>query len=1378
MKNAVWKDFFRDIKKNKGRFLSIFCIVMLGTAFFAGLRSTGYDMKYSADRYYDDTRLMDIRVISTLGLSEEDIEDLRQIEGVSLAAGGKTKDVILQTEDASLVIRTIAMTDGVNDPVTAEGRLPSASGECFVDMNVFPDRGYKVGDTITFLSGDGEELSESLTSDTFTIVGMGYLPYYTDLTRGTGQIGDGSVDAFVLLDPDAYAIDYYTEAYLMVDGAAKEMTFSSRYDELVDAVSDRVDELAGTAVVRRYEAVKREAEDSIADAKQQVEDGEKELADAEKELADGWAEISDAQAEIADKEKELADGKKELQDAEQEISDAWQEVNDGWAAIFDAQAQTEAGKAELDQARAELAAGQKAYEEGLAQYEENRKKLQDAEAEIEAKTAELSAGEKQYEEGLAQYREGAAAAKEGRKQYEAGRKAYEEGKAQYDEGLAQYEEGLAQYEELTSQYEAGKAQYEEGLAQTQAGRAALEAGRAEYAAGKAALDDGLARYSAGIAQLQTQEAEYQAGKAAMEQLSAQLERLQAERAAGEEIMTEEELAALDRQIAEVSAALEQASAGVAAYESAFAELQATKAMLDQQEAALAQAKAEMDSQETLLAEAEAMLQEKAGELAEAEAGLQVMKAALDEAKQALDEKAPEIEAARKQLEDSDAELTAAEEELAAGKKVLDENAAQIASGRQQLAAAKTLLESGKAELEKGKKTLEDSRKQLADGAAQIAAGEQELSAGLAEISANISRLQDAEKQLEDSGKELDEARKTIADGEQQLADGKEELADGIQELEDAQKEFDEAAPDARREIEEAKQKIADGESELEKLEVPEWYVLDRSLTESIIGYDQNADRMNSLGQVFPVIFFLVAALVSLTAMTRMVDEQRVQIGTMKALGYSGRVIAGRYVWYALLATTGGSLIGIAFGEWFLPRLIIQSYGIMYTGMLYCFTPPNWDQAALGLFAALFCTVGASLAASIGQLRSGPAALMRPEAPKSGQRVLLERLGRVWTRLGFSMKSTIRNLVRYKKRLVMTIIGVGGCMGLLLVGFGLHDSINEIAKRQYIAIFTQEASVTVDSAASAAEKDELNEAIAGWSGVTGTEKVCLESADLMANDKIRNAFLYVPEDPAQIDDYLELRDRGSHEQYAFPREGAVIAEKTANMLGLSVGDEVSITRDGEKTVRVRIHAIAENYVLHYLFLSADTYRELYGKDPEYNSIYINYEEMTKEEESRFGSFLMKQPACAGISFVTDLEENIEDMLSILGNIVLVLIVAAGLLAFVVLYNLNSINIMERRRELATLKVLGFYDSEVAMYVYRENIILTVLGCIFGLLFGTILHRFTIVTVEVDLMMFGRNILPSSYLISVLITFGFAFIVNIAMFYSLKKVDMIESLKSVE
>lgn len=1153
MKNMLRKDFFREIRRNKGRFISIFFIVLLGTAFYSGIRSANYDMKYTADNYYDNSGLMDVRVMGTMGLTDQDIADLQEIPGVEAAVGGYTHEVLCNVDGDELVLQMIAATEDVNRVTVEEGRMPEKADECLVDTVLMDSMGCEIGDTITVSSGTEDDLSDSLNYDTYTVVGTGYLPYYMDLTRGTGSIGDGTIDAFLVVSPEAFNLDVYTEAYVRLAGTEELLSYSDEYDERVEAAVTEIEDLGEKASQRRYEEVRSDAEQELQDAREEVEDAEQQLEDARQELEDGRAEFLDGEQQLLDAEQELEDGRAELESGEQELADARAQIEDG------------------------------------------ERQIADAKALLEEKQKQLDDGWSQYYSGL--------------EQYQAGESEYGRQKEQYDAGVQAYEDGEAQYAENKAAYDAGLQAYEDGEAQ--------------YAENKALYDAGLSQFQ------------------------------------GQSNMTPQE--AVDK----------------------FAELDAKKAALEEQ------------------------LKNEGTDPSQNEEYLEL----LQEWK------------AYQYLAEFAQPLLEAEQELEAGRAELD-------ATKETLDAAAAELEAGRAELESGEQELADARQQIEDG----------------------------QKELEDGRAELEENRQTLEDGEEEF-----------------QAEYEEAQP----ELEDARQQIEDGQKELDDLEVPEWYVLDRDMISSCVSFGQDAERMQNLGEVFPVMFFLVAALVSLTAMTRMVEEQRLQIGTLKALGYKDGTIAVKYFSYAMLATVSGSVCGILIGEKFLPYVIMDAYGMLYTGLPEYFTPLNWDQGALALLAAAASTGIATLAACFRELRSKPAELMRPEAPKSGKRVFLERITPLWKRLNFTYKSTLRNLIRYKKRFFMTIIGIGGCMALMLVGYGLEDSITEIAKRQYVEIFTYDASVTLNTKDSLEARKAFQEKAETYEGVTATEEVYMMNVDLKNGDTTRNAYIFVPQDVGKVSDFLVLRDRTTHQLYDYPEEGVALAEKTAKMLGVSVGDTIQIQEDEEEEpVTVEVTRIVENYVQHYAFLAPDTYEELFGEEPDYNCLYINYEDNSQAYEERLAQTLMQDDACSGVSFVNDLEQEIDDMLEALNIVIYVLILSAGLLAFVVLYNLNSINITERQRELATLKVLGFYDTEVAMYVYRENIFLTIIGILVGAVMGAFLHQFIIQTVEVDLMMFGRIIGLRSYLLSGLLTLVFSVIVNGVMYFRLKKINMIESLKSVE
>lgn len=840
MNRILIKDFTREIQGNKGRFFSIFFIVLLGSAFFSGIRSTGGDMKYSADIYYDETNMMDIRILSTVGLDEDDIEDIGSCGGVESVVGGYTCEALVSTGNDEYCTKVIAGTDDVNKISIKEGRDAKSTDECVVDSRFMDSLGYEIGDKINLCSGGDGDLSNTLARTEYTIVGTGSLPYYMDLTRGVSSIGDGKLDGFIVVRADAFTLDYYTEAYITVDGAKNYSTYSDEYDALVKKTADELESLGETDAQRRYDKL----------------------------------------------------------------------------------------------------------------------------------------------------------------------------------------------------------------------------------------------YSETVIRL----------------------------------------------------------------------------------------------------------------------------------------------------------------------------AVHAASGH----------------------------------AGNI----------------NASAM----------------------------------------------------STDAK------------------------WYVLDRGDISSCNSYGSDAERMDNIGKVFPVIFFLVAALVSLTAMTRMAQEQRGQIGTLKALGYSAKTIAGKYVGYALLATVTGGIIGVLIGEYLLPLVIMKAYGMLYTGIPDYYMTINYTEGLLAIAISVACTSVAAFGSSYSLLRDNAASLMRPESPKNGRRIWLEYIPFLWKRFNFTYKATLRNLFRYKKRFAMTIIGIGGCMGLMVVGFGLRDSITVVAENQYVDIFMQDATVALNTDA---DVDELKQSIADDSDINESLSVLDRTVTLSANDADREAYIYVPEDVDSVFDFVRFRDRVTKQEYEFPKDGVALSEKTADMLSVAVGDEITIQMaEDEEPVAVTVETIVENYVQHYAFMTPETYERLFGEKPVYDYIYLKYDDNSPEFESELGNELLSLDACSGISFTTDLEQTIDDMLNSLYLVIYVLIISAALLAFVVIYNLNSINMTERRRELATLKVLGFYDGEVAMYIYRENIILTCIGIVAGIFFGKILHLFTVTTVEVDLMMFGRSTSAQSYVICALLTFAFSLFVNIIMFYSIRKIDMIESLKSIE
>lgn len=741
-----------------------------------------------------------------------------------------------------------------------------------------------------------------------------------------------------------------------------------------------------------------------------------------------------------------------------------------------------------------------------------------------------------------------------------------------------------------------------------------------------------------------------------------------------------------------------------------------------------------------------------------EQGLAVYRAELDQGWDGYQTLLKNIEALKAQVSgetEQDQELTQKIRELEAQaqetKQTLDAKEQDYQTKKNELDAVKQQLTNAKAELDQAKAQLDASETKLSSAVASIESGQKQLDAGKAELEAQ----------------------------EQTLKKGEAEIAENEAKLADARKEYEDGKKTSEAEIAKGEKKLADAGKQISQIKNPKWYVYDRSTLIEYDGFGENADRMRAIGKVFPVMFFLVAALISLTGMTRMVEEQRIEIGTMKALGYGNFSIASKYLGYAFLATAGGSVLGVLVGEKILPYIIIYAYEIMYPHIPKIYVPYHMSYAVMASAASIVCTMGATLASCYKELAAEPAVLMRPPAPKKGRRVFLERIGFIWKRMSFTWKSTIRNLMRYKKRFFMTVFGIGGCMALMLVGYGVRDSVYEIADIQYEEIQLYDGHIFYKDDVTKTEKEELKEYLKTDSDIQSYMEADMRSVTASGGGKKLSVYQCILGNPEIAEKYVDFHDRKTKESYSLTGDGVIVSEKTAKLLNVKEGDTIKVKKGTEKSVTVKIAHICENYMGHYIYFTPQYYKKVSGKTVKYNCIMFRAKNGYSEDQvKKAGEKILSKDQVLTISYLLDIRDQLDDMLASLNLVIIVLIVSAGMLAFVVLYNLNSINITERQRELATLKVLGFYDTEVAEYVFRENILLTLIGSVAGVVFGKILHLFVIQTVEVDAAMFGRSIYLKSYIYSFLFTIGFSLFVNWVMYFKLKKIDMVESLKSIE
>ena len=1209
MKNAMQKDFWREIQHTRSRFFSIMILVALSVAFLSGLKATAPDMKRTGDDYLDSLHLADIQVLSTLGLTDDDITSLRAQDKVEDAEGEYVIDAFASSDSLDAVVKVLSLTGrGINEVLLRDGRMPERADECVVEENMLSLMSISIGDTITLTPGD--DLSDALAQDTYTVVGTVRSPVYLAVERGTSTLGSGTVKAYLYLPREAFTLDYYTAAYVRVSGAAEMTAFYSDYDDYIDAVIDELEPFGDARAQLRHDDLVDEATEKLDDAQKELDDAK---AEADEKLGDAQKELSDARRKLDDGWKDYYDGQQELKDARVELDDAKIELDDGEMQYFN---------------------GMEEYEDALDEYEKGRA---------------------EYEDGLAQYEDGVKELESGEKELAAGRRQLESGERQLEELAKTVTDALAA---AGSPYGGAPEKLLEDLGRGDS---------AAIAATDGALNNMRAQITGGIAKAQSKIDEMQDQLVTVNTAIDQLSQIPPE------YMTPEQ----KQMLAEAQAAKPQLEAGIATAQATKAELEENLSQLNSISAS-------------------------------------------------------SLAASKRELDDGWDEYYAGEAELDAGRK----------------------------ELRDAKMELDDAKAQLDDAPAQLA---------------------DAKKELSDARKKLDDGWKDYYDGEAQYADGVKELSDAYTELTDGERdyrkglrEYADGKAEADEKIADAQEKITDARRKVADIDSCEWYIFSRSYNPGYTGFGQDADRMANLASVLPIIFFLVAALVCLTTMTRMVEEQRVQIGALKALGYSRLAISWKYIGYGLLPSLVGGVLGLVIGYILFPKMIFTAYQIMYQMPdieLHAYT----DISLFSVLAAVACTTVATLWACLATLRETPASLMRPRTPKAGKRVFLEYIKPLWRRMSFIHKVTARNLFRYQKRFWMTVIGIGGCTALIIAGFGMRSSLLFTMSRQYDELFHYSAQVTLADNALPEERAAVEDFLAGDSRVVNYIPCAASSATVVTPSYSTTAYVEVMASD-EIGKVVDLFDYKSGDPITMGDEGVYIDQKLSELLKVSVGDTFFL--DGDVRGDVTVAGIYEHYTGHFIYMTPGYYKNALHADGEPNAYLLNFTSDDTDTCNAIFEKLLDMSGVATTSRMRDTQDTYMHSMERVDFVVVIIILAAAALAMVVLFNLSNINITERQRELATIKLLGFYDGEVSAYVYRENIVLTLFGILLGCFMGHWLHIYLVRSTEIDLMMFGRQTAPSAYVYAAILTALFSLLVNVLAHFKMKKIDMVESLKSAE
>lgn len=1342
--SALWKDTFREVRGTLSRFLSIFAIIFLGVAFFAGLVATGPVMMETSDAYYKEHNLADMQVLSTGGLVDEDIERLEAVEH-AVVEPGYMLDVLIGDNQA---VRLFGISDDtvMNQYNVQVGRLPESVNEIALDSDLASD--YELGDTVQLVTETTENYADHIDQDTFELVGFVDSPLYIEMdNRGYTNIGTGVLNGFGVVQDEVFNLDQYSMLNAQFQDIQEFAFYSDDYEQQLAQRTEMVEEAFDGREEERLAEIRAEADadiakarDEIEAAKQELNAAEQELLDAREELDQGWADYEAGRQELERKER----------DAEMR----------------------------LQTARNELAAGRERLSREEVRLHQGELQLQEARARLNRESARLAKAEQELEAGREAFRAGQAELADAEDKLARGRQEFQQEKAAAEGKLAAGERELAQ---KRAELDAGAEALAAAREAIQVIRPAVKRGDVPDLSALPDLDQLVGSWlDLDKNQLQ---AELDALNIDAEQLEHELRELEVAlaqliaNAPSAEMIDEliepapslENDANMDSQTLESTAEADSTNLTLPVENAE----QSTKAMAEfnQEKAALERRITEVKK---VLAAVRSQIEEKHGQLPHAldqVAWRERVLAWLAEKETELDQREAELETGRRQLAKAEQELTAGRQqmkaELSEARRELEAGEREVRAGRQELAEKEAELANGERQLASGRQQLTVAQAELSQYQDQVSAGWKQLQAGRAKLAAGEAELTQHEEA----------ARQQLAEAEAELMDARTQLEAGEADYTAGRAEYETEEESALNEIEEAEADIAQGEEDLADLEVD--YTFNDALSfPGLSEYGENAERMQSIATIFPVFFVLLALLISLTTMSRMVSEGRTQIGTMKSLGYSNTLIGVKYYMYAFVATIAGSIGGLWLGFWLFPTIVMEAYTAMYR-MIPAQTRFYGGISLISVIGALLATGLATHLSLRSLLRQNAATLLRPKAPKVGQRNILERIPALWNRLSFTQKVSARNLFRYKGRMIMTIIGVGGGVALLLAGFGLADSIGDIGDRQFNQVYNYDALVQVDTDESAEHIESLEETLLEQSLVRDVARVKQKNITIEAANDYDGTVL-VPENVEEFDQFIHLYAVDDRKTiYQLDDEQVIISEKLSELTAVEVGDELTVLDNQDEPQTVIIGGIVEHYVDHYLYMSPTLYEQTFGEAPDFDARFVQYDSDAsgpEADEESFRQQIAEEPAALAIILQSDIFDLIETSLGSLEIVTMVLIVSAGALAFIVLYNLTNINVSERVRELSTIKVLGFFDKEVTTYVYRETLTLTIMGIIVGMGTGIILNRFILDTAELDFLMFVREIHGTSYLYATLLMLGFSMIVMTVMHFKLKHIDMLEALKT--
>lgn len=1248
----LWKDIFKSTSKSKGRFFSIFGLMLLGSFALVGLKVTGPDMRETGENYVNKLNSADITVISPLGLDENDIKTINKAEGTQHIEYGYLKDVVTKGSDES--IRLYSMGENLSGYHLVQGRLPEKDNEIALDNN--HNGAYKIGDTFEVTEKADATGTKILKTTEFKVVGFVYsAEILSNINMGQSTAGSGELKGYGVVTQETFDSQYYMLARMNFRDTANVDPYSDEYTDKIQSHKDSLSELLKEQPEIRLADIQKEYQQQIDDGQKKINDAKQQLADAKEQLASGELKINDGQEQIQQAQDAISQGEAQLASAQEALASGKTTLDEKWN-------QLQAGKSQLNAAKSSLDAAASRLSEAASAIAYGKSQLAAGQNQITQKESELAAAKQEYADK----------------------------QAQLDPAQANYHTGNTKYDAAEEEISSNEQE--------------LNDGKTKYEARLKQLSDGINQANAGLSQI-------------------------------------------EQQLTEIEQALVQSNLS-----------EEEKQKLEAQQQALNQSKAEVQQQ-----------------LADLIAKQSAVQAEYDGFKtNTYDPGMAKLAAAKKELATQQQELNQAAAKISAGQQQLSTAETQIASGEQQVAAAKETIAANQQVLAGKEQQYQASLTQYNIGLASYNQNQATYYGGLAEWTQGVETLDTKSAEYQANKDKLAAAKSELASKEMDLSSAKDELAE-------KQKEFDDKEPDAEKKITDAEEKLKDAQETLDKLKAPVYTLNSRREIPGSEGYkiySTISKIVDALANVFPIFLYFVAALVTSTTMARFVDEERINSGTLKALGYANKDVLKKFTFYGLVSSLFGTIVGIILGHTLLPFIVYNAYhdGFVFQNIEWHF---NLWISLVAILLAVISSIGPAWLVAAKELKEKPAQLLLPKPPTAGSKILLERLPFIWNKMSFTHKVTARNIFRYKKRMLMTVFGVAGAVALLFAGFSVQHSIGGISERQFGDIIHYDMIVAENDRLLDKQKTEIDDQLKD-DAVKESLGIHYEAMSKIAGDNkdTQEIKLIVPSENDQLKNYVTLENRHTGDSLKLPEEGVIISERLAKLLNVQTGDTITLKDADNVSRKMKVSGITEMYMGHFVFTSKTGYASIFGLDYQTNAYLVNLENNSIRNTEKQAANFMNLTGVEGVVQNTTMINQVHTIVNSLNKIMKVLIVIAALLGIVILYNLTNINVSERIRELSTIKVLGFYDKEVTMYIYRETILLTIIGILAGFGIGEVLHQYIITIVPPDDVMFNPALGGTSFLIPIVIIAIVTIILGFVVNYRLKNVDMLEALKSVD